>query len=208
MQKWGVVFVVLVLLSSVAFAVSTGVPSPNQDVDDITRITKFETDNVHILRIGNFSRAVVKEVAGLQENISVIQQQLAVIQEQLEELKKVKEIPAKIDDSGINQITSAVVAIESELEELKNKKQEPVELTLVLNGVILLSIFALFLLIRVQYGDNDKKKAEQHARLHLHNDVRKAIMAGVPVQKVRQNFVAEGWNSAWVDKAIEEGVKR
>lgn len=208
MQKWGVVFVVLLLLSSVAFAVPTGVPSPNEDIEGVTRITKFETDNVHILRLGNFSRAVVNEVSNLQQNISLIQQQLAVIQEQLEELKQAKNVPV-VDNSGINRISAAVVGIESEIQQLKSgSNNNNIQWQLVLNAVILLGIFALFLFIRVNGPFDSRRQAELHARLHLGNAVRNALKTGVPVEQVRQRFVSQGWNSLWVDRAIEDGVKR
>lgn len=212
-MKRGVVFVLLIFLSNLVFAVSTGVPSPNDDIEGVTRITKFETDNVHILRLGNFSRAVVKEVSNLQENISVVQQQLIDIRAEIAELKNL--LPANapvVDNTQRNQITAQLIGIEAELQQLKQHSSLPesswTSITTILNAVILLSIFALFLFIRVNGPFDSERQAELHARLHLNNAVRGALKTGVPVEQVRQRFVAQGWNAVWVDSAIESGVKR
>ena len=213
MKKWGVVVVLLLLLSSVASAVSTGVPSPNADVGGVTRITDFETDNVHILRIANFSRAVVTEIVGLEQNISVMQQQLNNIESEISGLKLLLASGSPADTVHTNEITGQLVGIEAELQMLK-KQSSSLPATswnsglFVLNGMILFSIFALFLFIRVNGPFDSKRQAELHAQLHLNNAVRNALKSGVPVEHVRQRFVAQGWNAAWVDIAVEEGVKR
>ncbi|MBI4140941.1 hypothetical protein HY485_03840 [Candidatus Woesearchaeota archaeon] len=213
MQKWGVVIVLLMLSSSVAFAVSTGVPSPNDDVVGVTRITDFETDNVHILRIANFSKAVVTEIVGLEQNISVMQQQLNNIESEISGLKSLLASPSPVDDVRANEITGQLVGIEAELQMLKKQGSSLPATSLnsalfVLNGVILFSIFALFLFIRVNGPFDSRRQAELHAQLHLNNAVRNALKSGVPVEQVRQRFVAQGWNNKLVDSAIEEGVKR
>lgn len=214
MKKWGVAFVVLVLLSNIVGAFSTGVPSPNDDVEGVTRITKFETDNVHILRLSNFSRTVVKEVSDLQQNISIMQQQLAGIQSEINGLKTLLSSARPFGNEHANEITGQLVAIETELEQLRKQnsslsnKSELTSVIFVFNGVILFSILALFLFIRLNGPFDRKKQAELHARLHLNNAVRNALKSGVPVEHVRQRFVAQGWNTVWVDKAIEDGVKR
>ena len=86
MQKRGLVIGMLVLLlSSSVSAVPSGFSLQSAGT---ARYTDFETDNIHILRLQNFTRAVVEEVGGLEKNLQDLSSKLDAIESQLDELKK------------------------------------------------------------------------------------------------------------------------
>src|SRR3989344_6254585 len=56
-----------------------------------SRINKFETDNVHILRLQNFTRAVVQEVDDLESEFDSLNVQLNRIKLQLDQLEQARQ---------------------------------------------------------------------------------------------------------------------
>lgn len=209
MKKGVVGFVVLLLLSSLVSAISTGVPSPNEDVNDIKRITNFETDNVHILRIGNFSRAVVKEVSALQATLKEMQDQLNTIKTDLDALKKSQVVNPEVSNS-LNQITGQIIGIESEVTKLNKDgdKIDWVSLIIIGNVFILLSVGIVFVTLRKHPAFDEKSQGVLHAKLHLNNDVRNALKRGASIDNIRQSFVRQGWKQEMVDEALHEAIKR
>lgn len=206
MVKKGVVAIIAVLLSlNYVFAA--------QGEEGITRITAFETDNIHILRLQNFSRAVVEEVADLKLQLNEMQQQLATIQMQLGELKKEPSQDNRQEfSSNVNSITAQLVGIESEINNLKENKKapqetQPLQFIFILNALIFVFTVVLLFFVSKNNSPNEKKIAEVHAQLHLNNAVKNAIKSGINVDKIRQTFVMQGWNEQRVEKALQESVK-
>lgn len=212
-------FLFLLILCVSVFAVPSGLPNPKEG---IVRITDFETDNVHILRLGNFSRAVVVEVEKLRGDLRAMSDRLVVIQSQLEDIKQesVKPaVPVVNSNSGVsgdaNQITAQLVSIESELRNLKSDRElskniENSELSsvlFVLNLLIFTVVIGTFFFIRNKVGD-EKTNEEFHAQLHLNNAVRHAVKSGAGVDKVRNSFVLQGWSEERVNRALEAAVKK
>lgn len=211
MQKWVVFLVVLILSSVSVLAVASGVPNPKEG---ITRISDFETDNVHILRLGNFSRAVVKEVEGLKGNIYSIEDKLSKIQSQLEELKSAPQTVPADDEKTANQITAQLVSIESELKNLKQKNvpaensQGTVIFIFVLNLLIFAVAISTFFFVRKNSFFDEKKQAELHAQLHLNNGVKNAVKNGASIASVRDSFSMQGWSEERIERALVEAIKK
>lgn len=201
-----VLAIALVLFTSVVFAV------PNEG---ITRITDFETDNIHILRLANFSKTIVTEVEGLKTNLDDIQGKLAEIQVQIEEFKKLPQTSTLQFSDNANQVTAQLVSLESEIKNLKTDDKETTssgvssQLSLLfgLNIFILIVAVSTFFFIRHNDFFDEKKQSEFHAQLHLNNSVKNAIKSGVAVDKVRSSFISQGWNSERVEKSLQEAIK-
>ena len=121
MKKGVVVLIFFIALVVSVTAFPTGVPAPNVGVQ---RYTDFETDNVHILRLGNFSAAVVQEVSQLEKSINAMEEHLKTIQAQLDGLKTnaVQQKAEPVQDGGLEKITAQLVSIESAMNQLKNAK--------------------------------------------------------------------------------------
>ena len=216
MKKLVVWMFFLLYLCAIVFAVPSGLPNPKEG---IVRINDFETDNVHILRLGNFTRAVVVEVEKMREDVSLLRDRLVVVQSQLEDIKKdsIKtSVPVSYPElsNDVNQITSKLVSIESELRNLKSsadsdktaKNPELSGALFMLNLLIFLIVIGTFLFVRKKVG-NEKYEEEFHAQLHLNNAVRHTIKNGSSVDKVRDSFVLQGWSEERVNRALEAAVK-
>lgn len=216
-KRAGFSFIILILFSISVFAIANdNIPPGNEK---IMRYNDFETDNVHILRLSNFSAAIVKEVNSLQTNINELQDKLTAIQQQLKEIKTPSQVSAQQDSStDFNKITAQLVSIESEINKLKQPEKNsavnavvavpPLSSIIMLNLVILLGVGAVFLAVRKNGFVDEKRQAEIHAQLHLNNAVKNAVKSGIAVDKVRQTFLQQGWTNERVERALREAIKQ
>ena len=212
MQKRMVFPIVILLFAELVGAFPTEYSDPQNGIE---RITDFETDNIHILRLQNFSALVVQEVSGLKKNFVVMQAQLADIQKELDELKSVSKIRVPevsgLVSNNLNAITARLVGIESQLNSVHEKPigvSSNNSLLLILNLVVLVGVFATFFFVqRIPFVD-ERALEKQHAQLHLNNAIAQALNSGISQAKVRETFVLQGWSSVFVDKALDAAVRQ
>lgn len=218
MQKRGIELLALVLLLVSAVH---AIPTENRDPRiGITRITDFQTDNIHILRLQNFSGAVVKEVSELQQNIDQLQEQISHMQNQLNGLNPaptqtvIKEILPQNFDTNLNLITAQLVDIENQLSTIQQQPRpipQPIpapRMLFILNAALLIAVFGTVFYFHKNTPADDNQQEKHQAQHHLNNAILTTLNNGISTDAIRETFTLQGWGEKAVETAIKTSLKQ
>jgi len=185
------------------------------------RYTNFETDNVHILRLQNFTRAVVTEVDGLRNEFDDMHVQFARIQMQLEELQRAtRKTPSANYDTQLSALSTQLTNLQRDVRSARSIQSHVVKDVPQASGESLASIAFVLLILFVCGGllmlflqrrtpaIDVKKYAEVHAQLHMTNYLRHAIDRGENIARLRKHFSNQGWTQEQFDTALDEVLKK
>ncbi len=221
MKKSVLVIMIVLASASIALEPIVSLRMANEPLPPPARINKFETDNVHILRLQNFTRAVVREVDQLEQQYDGLNSQLNRIQIQLNELQQTgQELPQANYDTQLLELSTQLTNLQRDLRALssiqsqavrevpENNQMEESVPALVLMMVFLFGMLGLVILFvrnRMHYVD-EEKHATMHAKFHLTNYLKHSLEKGESISKLRQHFVNQGWSHEKFDEALQEAM--
>ncbi len=215
--------VIVILLAASAFALEPVVSEhiKEEPLPPTVRFTNFETDNVHILRLQNFTRAVVSEVGDLRTEFDNMHVQLARIQMQLEELQRsVKKNPSAQYDTQLSALSTQLTNLQRDIRSARSIQSQVVKdvpqqsqesftsLAFVLLIVFVCGGLLILLFQRKTPSIDAKTYAQIHAQLHMTNYLRHAIDRGENIARLRKHFSSQGWTPEQFDAALDEVLKK
>ncbi|MBI4147904.1 hypothetical protein HY490_01305 [Candidatus Woesearchaeota archaeon] len=222
-MKKSVLALLCILLAASVFAIEPLVTSRlgDEPYPPPARYNNFETDNVHILRLQNFTRAVVKEVDQLEVRFDNLNTQLGRIQGQLNQLEVNREvISAPNYDAQLLDLSTQLTNVQREIKNVNIQSQVVKDVS---NSNLQDSIPALFMMMVFLFGllglvmmwvrnrlhnvDEEKHEA-MHAKFHLTNYLKHSLEKGESISRLRKHFAEQGWTSEKFDDALEQAMRK
>jgi len=212
------VLVILAILIAVQLNALETVVSPrlaNEPLPPPARINKFETDNVHILRLQNFTRAVVKEVDQLESEFDNLNVQLNRIKLQLDEMDR---NPAQANyDGQLSELSIQLTNLQRDVRAMSNIQGQVVRTTKSEDTpalvVMMIFLFGMLVLVmvwvhnRMHYVD-ETRHATMHAKFHLTNYLKHSLQKGESISKLRKHFASQGWSDEKFDESLQEAMEK
>ena len=219
------IWIVLIIFLAVnTFALDPVVSSKikEEPLPPPARYTNFETDNVHILRLQNFTRAVVQEINQLETEFDNMNIQLNRIQLQLEELQQLMHrSPQANYENQLSTLGTQLTNLQRDIRTASNIQSRVVENVPKQNfaesipalTIMMMFLFLMFGLLVVWIKNknqsfDEQKYANIHAQLHLSNYIRHSIDKGESISHLRKHFTSHGWSNDQFDTALEKEIAK
>ncbi|MBI4017008.1 MAG: hypothetical protein HY363_04935 [Candidatus Aenigmarchaeota archaeon] len=219
-MKKGVLAVLVIVLSAQLYALETTV-SPrlaDEPFPPPARITKFETDNVHILRLQNFTRAVVEEVDQLESEFDVLNVQLNRIKLQLDELQNARSLlPQANYDGQLADLSIQLSNLQQDVRSLNIQGQSVRDVqkdgSIPALLVMMVFLFGMLGIVMVwvrnkMHNVDEEKHAAMHAKFHLTNYLKHSVEKGESISSLRKHFTNQGWSNERFDEALEQAMRK
>lgn len=212
-MKKSVWLVIIIVLTTASFAIDPVVSDriKEEPFPPPARYTNFETDNVHILRLQNYTRAVTAQVAQLEDELGSLNAQLQRIQVQLSQYQQPNY------DSQLGMLSTQLTNLQRDIKTIGIQARAVNDLPTASTtpAIIVMMVFlfgmmgTIIIWVSKKTSNLDEQRLTQlHAKLHLTNYLKQALQEGENISVLRKHFLSQGWTNDKFDDALEEAMKK
>lgn len=210
-MKKSVWLIVLLVLTTTTLALDPVVSNriKEEPFPPPARYTNFETDNVHILRLQNYTRTVTQQVAQLEDELGNLNAQLQRIQ--------LNQLNQPSYDTQLGMLSTQLTNVQRDIKTIGVQARAVDDLPITGNTTPALIVMMLFLfgmmgtiiiwVNKKTTGLDEQRFTQFHANLHLTNYLKQALQEGQNISTLRKHFLTQGWTNDNFDDALEKAMK-